>query len=405
MVDREQSAAEEQLIDDLDGVLPGSIDRRKFMYGSLSTIGTMMLAGCTGGGGNGNGSGNGGSGGTTFTTPWKQEPSWGAAHVAEGQGYWEDEGVSNIDGREGNGSDTESQQIGIGNKEMGIASLATAIGVMPATEDTEELDMTIVGMARGRPLLSLVWRTDEVEDRSDIAGKTVLQASGFAATTWEVYPSLVGVDPSEVSAEEGAEEVAPARLANNEVQAVWGSIDLFPAYEAETDVELGVEPLTGFGPFYGFPIWVNGSWYEDREDSVEFVSNVLTGYFKALKWSLLNQDEYLNYLQEEVNTNLQTWEEDELVGQHSVLAAQAVTLDMKDEGLGYFTADGVEFSVDNVAPALVDNPDDLPSTEELYDLEPWEQAEKVTFSDDEWDQLAETAGQYWDIFEEAEADN
>ncbi|WP_247004291.1 hypothetical protein [Halosolutus gelatinilyticus] len=402
MPDRESNATEEQLLDDLDGVLPGGIDRRKFMYGSLGAIGATMLAGCSSGGGDG---GGGGGSDTVFTTPWKQEPSWGVAHVADGNGYWSDEGASGIVGQEGNGSDTESQQIGIGNKEMGITSLATAIGVMPATEDTDQLDMKIVGLARGRPLLSFIWRTDEVEDRADIAGKNVLQASGFAATTWDVYPQLVDVDPSEVNAEEGAEEVAPVRFANNEVQAIWGSIDLLPAYEAEVDVELGVEPLTGFGPFLGYPIWVNGSWYENKEDSVEYVANVLTGYFKALKWSLLNQDEYLKYLKEEVNPNLQTWEEDELTGQHSVLAAQAATLDMKDEGLGYFTEDGVAYSVDNIGPALVDDPEALPSTEDLYDLEPWETAEKVTFSDDEWDQLAETAGRYWDVFADAEASN
>ncbi|WP_121743295.1 ABC transporter substrate-binding protein [Natronorubrum halophilum] len=396
MPGREPSGAEEQIVGDLDRVLPGNIDRRKFLRGSLGAIGATMLAGC---------SGDAGGGGTVFTAPWKQEPSWGAIHVAEGKGYWEDEGVSDIDGREGNGSDTESQQIGIGNKEMGITDLSTAISVIPATQDTEQLDMKMVAMARSRPLLSLIWRTDEVEDETDIAGKDVLAASGFAATTWDIYPDLVGVDPSKVNIEEGTEEVAAARLANNDVQAVWGSIDLLPAYEAEVDVELGVEPLTGFGPFYGNPIWVNGEWYDNKDDNVEYMSNVITGYFKALKWSLLNQEEYLDYLQNEVNTNLQTWTEDELVGQHSILAAQAVSLEVKEEGLGYFTGDGVQFSLDNLGPGLVDDPDTLPSADELHDLEPWEESEKVTFSDDEWNQLSETAGEYWSLFEEAEKDN
>lgn len=418
-------------MDDLDNTLPGSIDRRKFMKGSLGTIGAMMLAGCTGdggggdggggdgnggggGGGDGDGDGGGGDGGdggfmdetsAVFTTPWKMEPSWGHAHVAEGRGYWEEAGLPNIDGTRGNGSDTESQNIGVGNKPMGIASMTTALSVYPETENTEALDMSLVGLARGRPLLSLIWRKDMMEDRGDIAGKTILAASGFAAATIQVYPNLVGVDQSEVTLEEGTEEVAAPRLANGEVAAVWGSIDLLPVYQNEVDAELGVTPLTAFGGFPGFPIWVNNSWYDNKENAPEFMGQVMTGYFKAMKWGLLNQSEYLDYLKSEVNPNLQTWTEDELKGQHSVNCAQAVTLDMKDEGLGYFTEEGVANVLENAGPALVDNPDALPSASEMVISEPWQNTEKVTFSDDEWNQLAETAGFVWDLFKEAEAGN
>jgi len=421
MSEREPSAAEERIVDELDGVLPGNIDRRKFLHGSLGSLGAVMLAGCTGGGGGsgsgsggssggggGNGSGTGGSGGgsqAVFTTPWKKEPSWGHAHVSEGRGYWEDAGVPGIDGVRGNGSDTEAQNIGVGNKPMGIASMTTALSVYPKTQDTEALDMSIVGLARGRPLLSLIWRKDMMQDRSDIAGKTVLSASGFAAATIQVYPNLVGVDQSEVTLEEGTEEVAAPRLANGEVAAVWGSIDLLPVYQDEVDAELGVTPLTAFGGFPGFPIWVNNGWYNNKENGPEFMGQVMTGYFKSLKWGLLNQDEYLTYLQNEVNPNLQTWTQEELTGQHSVNAAQAVTLEMKDEGLGYFTEKGVTNVLENAGPALVDNPDALPSASEMMIMEPWRNTEKVTFTDDEWDQLAETAGSVWDLFADVESGN
>jgi len=425
MSDRKPSKAEEQIVADLDNVLPGGIDRRKFLHGSLSSLGAVMLAGCTGGDGGGQDTTTAGESETTaesqgtttgggefldetqavFTTPWKKEPSWGHAHVAEGRGYWKDAGVPNIDGVRGNGSDTEAQNIGVGNKPMGISSLTTALSVYPETQDTEALDMTIMGLARGRPLLSLVWRKDQMEDRTDIAGKSILAASGFAAATSEVYPNLVGVDPSEVDIQEGTEEVAAPRLASNEVQAIWGSIDLYPTYEEQVDAELGVTPLTAFGPFPGFPIWVNNSWFENKENNLEFVSHVLSGYFKAMKWGLLNQSEFLDYLKNEVNPNLQTWTEEELVGQHSVNCAQAVTLDMKDEGLGYFTEDSISFVLENAASALVDNPDALPSASDLVDTRAYEQSEKVTFTDDEWNQLSENAGQIWNLFEEAESGN
>lgn len=428
MSEREPSAAEERIVDELDGVLPGEIDRRKFLHGSLGSLGAMMLAGCTGGGGGGgggsggsgggggggsgggggNGSGSGGGGGgsqAVFTTPWKKEPSWGTAHIAEGRGYWEDASVPGIDGVRGNGSDTESQNIGVGTKPMGIASLTTAISFIPGTQDTEELNMKIMGLARGRPLLSFVWRKDMINGRSDIAGKTVLLSSGFASASWPVYPQLAGVDESEVNTKAAGENVSAAQLASGDVQGIWGSIDLLPDYQAQVDAELGVAPLTAFGPFYGFPIWVNGNWFENKENNVEFMANVLTGYFKALKWVLLNPDEYLTYLKNEVNTNLQTWTQDELEGQYSVLAAQAITLEMKDEGLGYFTEDGVAFGFENAGPALLDNPEALPSASEIVDKRAWEQSEKVTFSDSEWNTLSENAGQIWGIFEQAASNN
>ncbi|GAA5054120.1 hypothetical protein GCM10025751_32250 [Haladaptatus pallidirubidus] len=410
MSDREPSAAEEQIVDNLDNILPGGVDRRKFLHGSLSSLGAMMLAGCTGGGGSnqsttaGEGSASG-SGKATFTTPWKKEPSWGHTHVAAGRGYWKNAGVPNINGTRGNGSDTEAQNIGVGNKAMGISSLTTALSVYPKTQDTEALNMSIMGLARGRPLLSLIWRKDQMKDRTDLAGKTILAASGFAAATSEVYPNLVGVDPSKVTIEEGTEEVAAPKLANNQVQAIWGSIDLFPTYQEQVDAELGVTPLTAFGAFPGFPIWVNNKWFENKENNVEFMSNVLTGYFKALKWGLLNQSEYLDYLKSEVNPNLRTWTEEELVGQHSVNCAQAVTLDMKDNGLGYFTEGGISFVLDNAASALVDNPNALPSASDLVDTRAYEQSEKVKFTNKEWNQLGENAGEIWSIFKKAESSN
>jgi len=396
---RKPSSSEERIIDELDGVLPGDIDRRKFLKGTAGAMGAAMFAGC------GGITGGDGDEQTVFTTPWKKEPSWGHAHVAEGRGYWEEEGV-NIDGTRGNGSDTESANIGTGSKSIGITSLTTAVSVYPETEDREALDMSMVGLARGRPLLSLIWRTDMMEDRTDVEGKTILAASGFAAATTPVYPALAGADLDEVTFENSGEESAAPKLANGEVAAVWGSIDLLPVYEEEVDAEIVATPLTAFGGFPGFPIWVNDEWYDDKDNAAEYMGNVMTGYFKAVKWGLLNQEEYLDYLQNNVNDNpLQAWTEEELKGQHSVNCAQAVTLDMKDEGLGYFTEDSVNTAVDAAAEALLDDPDAMPSGSDLIISEPWENTEKVTFTDDEWDQLAETAGQIWTLFEEAESGN
>mgnify|MGYP000129564135 CR=1 FL=1 len=436
MVDRDTDKAEEEIVNELDAVLPGGVDRRKFLSGAMGTIGAMMFAGCSGDGGNGGGNGNGNGGGNgngngggngngngggngngnggdefmdeeevVFTASWKKEPTHGPIHVAELEGYWEDEGVPNVDAQAGNGSDTESLNIGTGTTEMGYASFATAISVWDGGEEADALNMSLVGNFLPRPLLALIYRTDEVSGPADLAGKDVLLASGFASATWRMYPQLAGVDPSEISTRAAGEEVGPPTLANNDVQAVWGSIDLLTAYEAEADVELGVVPLTQFGAIPGQSIWVNNDWYENKENSEEFMAAVLTGFHKSLKWVLLNGDAYLDIMKNEVNPNLQTWTEEELRGQYETFSAVAVNTDYRDERIGYFTEEGVKVGRDGAANALLDDPSVVPEASELVNRAPFEASEPVEFTDDEWDQVAETGGRFAEIFAEAESGN
>jgi ABC-type nitrate/sulfonate/bicarbonate transport system substrate-binding protein len=411
MSGKENDSETKEIIHELDDILPGDVDRRGFLNGSLALIGAGIFAGCSGDGtgtGTETGTGTGDMGfqddeEIEFTTSWRKEPSHGAVHVTEMKGYWEDEGVPNVDGVRGNGSDTEALNIGTGSKEMGYTSFATAVSVWGGgEEDIDALDMSLVGIASARPFLSLIWRTDELDDHTDIAGKNVLLASGFAAATWDMYPELAGVDQSEVSSEAAGEETGPPRLANNEVQAVWGSIDLLTAYEDEADVELKATPLTELAPVPGLTIWANNEWYDNKDNAVEFTSAVLTGYNKALKWVLLHGDEYIDYMRNEVNPNLQTWTDEELYGQYETWVASAVNLNWQDEGIGYFTQDEIKTALDGIAPALLDDPDMLPSASEMVNREPFEKSETVEFTDEEWNQLAETGGRFWDLFKEAE---
>ena len=432
MVDRDTDKAEEEIVYELDAVLPGEIDRRKFLSGAVGTIGAAMFAGCSGDGGNGNGNGNGGGNGNgngggngngngggngngngefmdeeevVFTASWKKEPSHGAPFIADVEEYWADEGVPGVTAEAGNGSDTESLNIGTGTTEMGYASFATAISVWDGGEDADPLNMSMVGNALARPLLALIYRTDEMQDHTDLAGKDVLLASGFASATWDMYPALAGVDPSQVSTRAAGEEVGPPTLASNDVQAVWGSIDLLTAYEAEADVELGVAPLTQFGAIPGQSIWVNNDWYDNKENGLEFTAAVLTGFHKALKWVLLNGDAFLEVMKNDVNPNLQTWTEEELQGQYETYAATAVNLDYRDNRIGYFTEEGVQTGRDAAAEALLDDPSVVPSASEMVNREPFEASEPVEFTDDEWDQVAETGGRFFELFREAEAGN
>jgi len=389
----------------LDEVLPDGVERRRFLQGAVATIGTAMFAGC-----GGDGDADEGTDDSTdtvfddsevvFTSPWKQEPSWGGVHTAEQRGYWEDAGLPNVDGQEGNGSDTESQNVGVGNKKFGVTSVTTAISVWSGGEDVDALDMSLLEAPKIKPNLSLIWRTDEVDDKNDLAGKSVYLASGFAAATQDMVPELTGVDPSEIEFTEGGEEAGPTLLDTNDVQAIWGSIDLLPAYQEQLDLDIDGVSLSNpdWGTFFGFGLWVSNEWYQNKDNAVEFTARVIEGYNEALKWMLLNRDEYLEFMQNEVNTNLQTWTEDELNGQFDVMAAQIVTESNADEGLGAYSTDDLETHVDVAGSALLDDASVLPSADEMALTEPWEQSEKVTFSDDEFQTVKDEAGDFWDLF-------
>jgi len=260
--------------------------------------------------------------------------------------------------------------------------------------------MRLLEAPKINPNLSLIWRTDEVDDKNDLAGKSVYLASGFAAATQDMVPELTGVDPSEIEFTEGGEEAGPTLLDTNDVQAIWGSIDLLPAYQEQLDLDIDGVSLSNpdWGTFFGFGLWVSNEWYQNKDNAVEFTARVIEGYNEALKWMLLNRDEYLEFMQNEVNTNLQTWTEDELNGQFDVMAAQIVTESNADEGLGAYSTDDLETHVDVAGSALLDDASVLPSADEMALTEPWEQSEKVTFSDDEFQTVKDEAGDFWDLF-------
>ncbi len=396
-------------MNELDEVLPDGVDRRRFLQGAVATIGTAMFAGCGGddGGGDGTDTDTDANTGTAFddeevvfTSPWKQEPSWGGVHTADQRDYWSDAGVPGIDGQEGNGSDTESQNVGVGNKEFGVTSVTTALSVWDGGEDVDALDMSLLEVAKVKPNLSLIWRTDEVDGKNDLAGTSVYLASGFAAATQDMVPELTGVDASEIEFTEGGEEAGPALIDSNDVQAIWGSIDLLPAYREQLDLDIDGVSLSNsdWGTFFGFGLWVSNEWYENKDNAAEFTARAIEGYNEALKWILLNRDDYLSFMQDEVNTNLQTWTEEELNGQFDVMAAQIVTETNADDGLGAYSTDDLQTHVDVAGSALLDDASVLPSAEEMALTEPWEMSEKVTFTDDEFQTVKDEAGDFWDLF-------
>lgn len=385
---------------DIDGILPESVDRRKFLAATAGTVAAGLFAGC---------GGDGGGDGTTTTTPsgpgsiiknvtwrqpWKPEPTWGIAWIAEEEGYWTDQNISSPTVREGFGSPDTARRIGTGSNAMGHADIGASISGI-----AQGYDMNVFAVTRERSLLGLIYREDRLDAPDDLAGKNIGLASPFAEETWPVYPEATGADTTDTTAEFVSEDIAPGLLGEGDRDAIWGAMDLYGRYRdaVPESVGLGVAALNNYLTVYGYPAFVNATWVQES-DNMEYLTRVLTGYSQAAKWCLLNPDESIDILVESVNESLGAQERSALEEQFQVLTAFCVSEETATgDGIGYFSEEGLQNTLDAVA-SLADDPGSVPSASEMMLTEPLENAELATLSSSEYGQLVDYAGQFGDFY-------
>ena len=410
-----------EILQNLDDALPGSIDRRRFLTATVGTMAGGLLAGCGGLDGGGAGSPTDDDtetptgGGTdtptgdgtatdqgddtiiknvTWRQPWKPEPTWSIAWVAEEEGFWTDQAISSPTVREGFGSPDTARRIGTGTNEMGHADIGASIAGI-----AQGYDLNVFAVTRQRSLLGLIYREDRMDGPEDMPGKSVGLASPFAEETWPVFPEAVGVSADEIQAEFVSEDIAPGLLAEGQHDAIWGAMDLFGVYRdaVAEDVGLGVAALNNYLTVYGYPAFVNGSWVQEG-NNMEYLTRVLTGYSQAAKWCLLHPDETIDILINSVNEALGAQERSTLENQFQVLSAFSVSEEARENGFGYFSEDALQNTLDAVS-GLAEDPSNIPSASDLMITEPMENAELATFTDDEWNQIADYAGMFGEFYQ------
>ncbi|QLG49995.1 ABC transporter substrate-binding protein [Natrinema halophilum] len=373
----------------LDDTLPESIDRRSFLQASAAGLVTGTLAGCLGN--------DGGSGPETSDTilrqPWDATPTWAFAHVGLQKGHWDDAGVTPPNVKTGENSPDTARRVGTGEEAMGHGDWASTTSGL-----AEGYNLQMFGNSRNRQILTFFYVKDQLAGEDDLENANVALASPFAEVTWPVYPSVVGVNPDDVGSAEFAEqEVVTGLLESGEVNAVWGSLQQLAVYQRQLDLEFGVSPLGTHADIYGYPFFANGEWISDDEN-VDYAVGVLEGYSKAQRWCMLNPDETLDILINEVNTALQAQERAQLEDELKVAVTLSMGEEVKQNGLGSITAGKTQETLDVVGDALVDNPGDLPSGEDLVLADIQDQAELATFDDDEYSQVKDYAGRWNEYF-------
>ena len=410
------SDEQKQVLRELDGILPEDIDRRKFLTTTVGTLSLGTLAGCTGGGG-GDGSGDSGDDGTpatessdqssgedslikniTWRQPWKRTMAWVPAFIAQHKGFFTDENISNPNIEPGFGSPDTARRVGTDKAAVGHAdtgSMTAALG--------EGMEFSVVGASRQRTILGLTWRNDRMDSPSDLEGKTVVLGTPFAEATWAVVPDVLDLDPDSITTKFASQGASVSQVVEGGADAVWfganGGTSIHRQFD-DKDVDVTTTPMNNWVDVSGYGFMVSNTWLEEESDSIEYLSRLLSGYSRALKWSVTHPDESLELTYNEINPALKS-NSDQVNEGHMAVNISITLSDFIGDGGGIldFADENMQLAMDTFGNSLMDDPDSVPAYDDVVDRRPLEEAELATLSSDEWNKATEWARPIWDWWE------
>ena len=397
-----EGSEQRQIIRDLDGILPEGVDRRTFLVGTVGTLGLSTLAGCTGGSGGDGGDGGSGDGGgqqdmiknVTWRQPWKRTMAWVPAFTAQRRGFFTEENISNPNIEPGSGSPDTARRVGTNKAAVGHAdtgSMTAALG--------QGMNFSVVAASRQRMILALTWRNDRMESPSDLEGKTVVLGTPFAEATWAVVPAVLDLDPSAITTKFASQGASVSQVSEGGADAVWmganGGTAIHRQFE-DKDADVTTTPMNNWVDISGYGFIISNTWMKEESNSVEYLSRLLTGYSKALKWSVTHPEETLQLTYDEINPALQT--NSDQVNQGHMSVNIAITLSEFIKGGGGildFEDEMMQTAMDTFGNTLMDNPDSVPAYDDVIDRRALDEAELATLSNDEWNKATEWASPIW----------
>lgn len=404
-------------LDRLGEALPDSVDRRSFLT-SVAAGTVLSLAGCTGGGDEGDdgsdADGDGGDTGTTddsdgggeemsfpsdpgFRIAVDPSPNYIISFAAQNEGFWEDQGIEPLSVQGGQGSGDTARRVA--TNEDPVALSAVTPQILGVAQD--DYDILQVGMTKFRAQSGLIHRVDRIADPFDpdgLDGATITAPDTLDEQMFEIFRQ--GIDaPDTVTVEYAEGATAASMLDDGDIDAIWDSINDYASLSENLDHELGFGPLYAVEPMAGYAMIVNGEWVENQENGVEYVKRVMQGYSEAAKWALLNPEDAMDMLIEEVPAIETQSREANLQAMAAGVAALNFAEDVKENGFGYLNQDVMQNTIDIVDNTYLEEGDEAPAVEDLVFEEVVEDVELAQFSDEEWQQVDEFAGEFTEFYE------
>lgn len=380
---------EEDEIRRSDDPLFGSIDRRKFLG---ATAGTALALG-----------GYAGIGGAQDGDPMDKDvgfriavdpsPNYAISFAAQHQGFWEDQGITPLEVQGGQGSGDTARRVATGEDPLGLSAVTPQmLGVAQ-----DDYDILQVGMTKFRAQSGLIYREDRIADPFDpeeLTGKRITAPDTLDEQMWDIFRQGVGAEDVEVEYAEGA--TAASMLDQGDIDAIWDSINDYASLSENLDHELGFAPLYTIEPMAGYALIVNGSWVEETEQGEEYVRRVMQGYSQAAKWTLLNPDDAIDMMIEVVPAIETQPRESNLAALAAGVAATNHDETVGENGFGYIDQEVMQNTFDHLAQIY--EVEEV-AVEDVLFQEVIEDVELAQFSEEEWNQVDEFAGEYDDFYE------
>ena len=415
-------SVDEQL-DELDGRLPGGVDRRKFLSSSLATITGVALAGCAGlSGDDDNGDTDAGEEDQdlmvrdiVYRTAFNAWPNYVEHYAADREGFYSAAGIASPQVEPGFGSGDTSQRIGTGTNVVGSPAFGPTLSAI-----AEGGEMVFFGTTKARSQFGAAVNTDifdgDPRNPADWEGETILGGiGGTAAAELSLIAFLQSFglfdvnsgngDPDGVEIEVISTDSEETLFLQQEGTATWQSLNtLAQIFSANREQEnFGTDLNTAYSqlPLAGYPHIVYEPWLESDDDNPEYLSRLLEGYSQALKWTMLNVDDAIDLILE-VNPDLQIESreslQDRLAG--GVIATNLAPEISQENGLGSLLREPVEVTTETYTELLPGvDPGDIPPVDEFCNFEIQDNADLATLSDDEFEQAASAAEGLEDLWE------
>lgn len=342
-----------------------SSNRRTFIKTLGASVGSVGLAGCTGGDGDGDGGGDGNGGGEQTATPtgtpgnqveqltylmnWVPKGQEAPALLASDKGWWAEEGLA-VNVNRGFGSSQSSKEVAAGNADFAAVGAQGSIGIIE-----QGGDLIHVSTYSPRSLSSLFfWPDSGIEELSDIIGKKGAHFPGSTVplVTQAIFNREYGTGEYDVVNDVDWTATYSLRelLIEEKVEVITDFATNFGVYWLNEDLDVPeFFQLGTFAPIHGTDIATRKTLLEEKPDVVR---SFVKGLMRAYKYNIENG---MSAWEETIDILLRLYPEQasgegsrefHLMNLQLWLSNQLAIQKTREHGLGYITDERAETSAE-----------------------------------------------------------
>jgi len=267
-----------------------------------------------------------------FVLNWIAGGDHAPYYYAVEQGWYKDAGLD-VTIEQGKGSSMAAQRTGIGETEIGLADLGTALVAKGKGADF----VAVMNIYANSPYGMYWLKSSRIEDIQDFAGKKIGNPPWDAARAmWPALAKAAGVDPESVKWVNVQPNAKLAGLKAGSIDVTTSFYNIHHIFERQLGDDMGFFAWKDYGinP-YGNSIIVNGEFMEEHPDAVKKFVAVTQ---RAFAFCVEHPDPCIDALVA-ANTGLKKDNELENWG----LVVELMTSDTgKTKGLGYFEKDRLD---------------------------------------------------------------